>query len=379
MKGGAQLDSESSAIHHWKLIGLCLAGLVFSCLLLGRNLRDDIIANSDFQNFYAGGRLAFSGRLYDPESVMSVQREVTGTAVRSLMFSRPPFYAAAFWPLAQLPYRLSFAIWESLMLSCLAAFVWIWPFTHWRHTAIACCWSLPLAFSFVLGQDLPLVLLAVTAAFRLLLSKRLFAAGMVLAVCAIKPHLFLLLPLLIVGSRLWPMAGGLLTGGAALTIVSFFAGGFRWPLEFLRNALSQEITPMTINTTLHGLAKGNLAIELSLAGAVALATWVSVRRGGVQYGFAAILVGGSLAAHHAYLQDWVITLPALLLILARSAHEWQRLSTILLLAPLIYAPLLNGVPAVPCLVMLAFAFSMPFAAGRFASLSPLPATSRAQA
>jgi hypothetical protein len=76
---------------------------------------------------------------------------------------------------------------------------------------------------------------------------RRFAAGMVLALCSAKPHLFLLLPLLLLGRRMWSTIWGLLAGGALLAAVSFAAAGPHWPREFLSGARPARQPPSVVD------------------------------------------------------------------------------------------------------------------------------------
>jgi hypothetical protein len=76
---------------------------------------------------YAGSHLAGSRDLYNQRRMIQVEYETTGVGGESLQFTRPPYYAVLLWPLGRLPYRLSYAMWQSLSLAAVIAFVCLWP------------------------------------------------------------------------------------------------------------------------------------------------------------------------------------------------------------------------------------------------------------
>src|SRR5260370_1248805 len=55
-----------------------------------------------------------------------------------------------------------------------------------------------------------------------------FWAGMALCLCAIKPHLFILMPLVVIPQRRWRILAGAAVGGTILLALSFLVGGPNW-------------------------------------------------------------------------------------------------------------------------------------------------------
>ncbi len=289
---------------------------------------------NDFLMFYAGARLAGTPDLYgNPERVWQVQEETAGMANRALQFTRLPWVAAVLWPLGRLPYAAAYVVFQALSLAALAAFLALWPRPR-MNVALACAWSVPLSFAFAQAQDVTFLLLWVALAWRWH-EKRPWAAGAVLALCSAKFHLFLLLPLLIVGQRRWRMGGGLLGGGAALAAVSFAVAGPRWPVAYAASLMDPRINPgESFMPTLRGLVvgwPGAMAWEIVLGLAVAAAVWGVARRGDFAAGMGAVLVGGLLVAHHAYMADLTLLIPALL-----GAKLRPRWLAVALLAPVWY-------------------------------------------
>jgi len=235
-------------------------------------------------------------------------------------FTRPPFYAAFLWPLGRLPYPAAHAVWQLLNLAALAGFVVLWaPGTY---PVTLCCWFFPTWISFACGQDTPFVLLAVASAVLLLRKNRPFLAGVVFALCAIKFHLFLLLPLLILAKRLWRFSGGLLAGGTVLAGISVAVAGWDWParqFELLKlneaGESSQAFMP-NLNGLFHSFPAGHAFLAVTTL-AVVCGAWYVVRRSSIEHAISAMLIAGLLIGMHAFLYDCTLLLPYFLLLSVR--------------------------------------------------------------
>jgi hypothetical protein len=314
--------------------GAVIALALALAFLLFWPYRNDIQSGAnDFLQFYAGGRLAFTGDLYDGARVREVQLEALGKTSDVLRFTRLPYLAALLWPLARLPYQAAWALWIALGAAALVAFCWLWP----RPAAVAACLSVPALVGLANGQDVTFLLLWIGAAVALEHRGRPFAAGLVLSLCASKPHLFALLPLLLIAQRRWRLATGLAAGAAAVLALSFAAGGLRWPLQFYDTVTNPAIHARAgFMPNLHGLLRGIAALEGLLAAGVVAAHWRVVRRASFEYGLAATLTGGLLLSYHAYLADCVVLLPAALEVLAAAGPRALRLLAAFLISPLPY-------------------------------------------
>jgi hypothetical protein len=328
------------------LVLACLAGIACNALILGPALIHTARGENDFMGLYPGGRLAGGAGVYDSAQSLALQRQAVGYSNPRVVFCRPPYYAALTWPLARLPYFPAYLGFQALMAAALAAFIRFWPVTGWRTTLVAACWSLPLAQAFAIGQDVPALLAVIACTLVMLNRRRDFTAGLIFSLCAIKIHLFLLVPVWIVARRLWRFAGGLGAGGAALAVLSLAAAGPGGFAAFLRTASSPAVNPaIGIMPNLHGLFPGNAGLELAAALVVAGLTYFAARRGSQSWALAATLVGGLLTSHHAYLADCALLLPALLVMSAEADSAWQRRLALLLMAPVVYIGVFAG-PAV---------------------------------
>jgi len=332
----------------WVLAGLSVLAVSFLVWLAWLHRQRVFTGTNDFIAFYAGGRLAGTADLYDRDRVRQVQLERVGVTGEAWRFIRLPYYAALFWPLAQLPYRPAYLVWQLLSLGAAVGFVWQYRVAPRGVTTLMTCLSLPLAASFLNGQDLAWLLLWIALAAHWRGQDRPFLAGAVLALCAAKYHLFLLLPLLVIARREWRLGAGLAGGAAAIVAASFAAGGIDWPLKYYEVLTDPQIHPgAAVMPNLHGafsFAPSLAPLESAATALVAGAVWLVARWGSFEYGLAAVLAGGLLAGYHAYLPDCALLLPALLIVLTRSRWHWLRMVAMALLAPAVYFLVLLQTP-----------------------------------
>jgi hypothetical protein len=330
---------------------LALLGVLFSLGPAWTHRRRVLRGDNDFVAFYSGGRLAGTPYLYDRERVRQVQGERVGLTSEAWLFIRPPYYAALFWPLARLPYRAAYAVWQGICVGAVAAFVLLW---RRRGTLLAVCWSLPLGLSLMNGQDLPLLLLWIALALRAQERGQPLLAGILFALCAAKPHLLILLPVLIAAQRLWKLAVGLAAGGAALVAFCFLLAGPRWPWDMAAVLADPAVHPrLDLMPNLRG-AVGDW--HWALAPVVAAAVWRVARHESFHCGVAATLAGSLLVSFHAYLPDCAVLLPAGLIAASEAPGRPARWTAIALLTPLPYflPPPLVTVPVVALLAAMAF-------------------------
>jgi hypothetical protein len=320
----------------FRLTALCLLGIVCNALAFGPSLRFTATGHSDFMSIYSGTRLAFTGGMYNVDQNLRVMRESAGWENLHHLFLRPPFDALLMWPFGLLPYPKAAVAWEILIVLAVVLFCYFWPGNR-RMAALVCCWSLPLFDSLAEGQDIALLLLLIALAMREIRRGRPIAAALLLSLCSIKLHLFLLLPVLIFRRRLWRLGLGVLVGGAVLFAVSFLPGGWKWPanyLAILNNPISNpwaEVMP-----TVRGLASvlpHPMLWQVFGIAAVFVMVWVATRKFSFEYGLAAALIGGILVAPHAYPQDCALIIPALLVTYKFVSTTWERHFHVLLACP----------------------------------------------
>src|ERR1035438_5877587 len=149
----------------WSIV--ILAGVLFRAHIIHQLPPEVEYCAADFSAFYSGGSLVGSPQLYSPQAAFAAQERAIGCHHENLVFIKPPFYALLMWPFAQLPFLLAFYLFRVLVLAGVGLFLWSWPGNRWAAAA-ACAWSLPLAATFTVGQDVIFVLAAGMGADRVL-------------------------------------------------------------------------------------------------------------------------------------------------------------------------------------------------------------------
>lgn len=299
-------------LFRWAAMAAC--GLAPLMLLPAFWLRWGRLGGADFLPFYAAAKLLPGLRIYDPQAIYHVEIAALGGMRDALVFIRIPAFAALLWPLAQLPYATAHFLWFLVRALAAAGFVFAWPHNPRRATALAAAFFLPLAGALSGDQDTPLLLLSIALAERVG-PRRPFAAGLLLALCAAKPHLFLLLPIFlwVHRRRLIP---GFLAGGAALLALSFAVAGPRWPQAMLAVLRNPAIEPWGV-FNLHSLGLP-APLEIALTGAIAVGALAAILRLSDRIALAATLTAGILLSYHTSLADTALLLPAVLLFVGRT-------------------------------------------------------------
>ena len=261
----------------WIVWTIALMGLVANVAQWSQKYGQIAKGGNDFLDLYAGGKLAADPGLYDPARVAQVQWAAAGISGPAFLFSRPPAFAALLAPLALLPYRSAYFLFQALSLLALVLAVFLWPAGgHRAAVAFACCWSVPLSAAFANGQDVPFLLLWLSIVARLM-DRRPGLAGMVAALCMAKLHLFLLVPLWIVSQKRWRLGAGLAGGLLACAAASFALQGPDWIQRYVhlvRNPIQN--TDEAAMPNLHGLCSSfglPLGVELAMCGVVAWVVW----------------------------------------------------------------------------------------------------------
>jgi hypothetical protein len=318
-------------------IAVTVLGLALMLFLLWQVSDPIRAARNDFLPLYVASKLAGTGALYDPHAYYGFMIQRFAALHESLRFTRPPFYAALLWPLSFLSYETAYGVWWLLRIAALGAFVSLWRIPSRADTILFTVLSLPVFASLAAGQDTIFLLLFIALAFRWRDQGRDFHAGLVLSLCAIKFHLFVLLPLLFWRQRLGRMAAGFGVGAAALLALTFVVEGWRWPLDYFAVLTDGRVHPGPDSMpNLHGLFAGlpqGLYLEALASAAVIVAAWVSLRDASFPAGFALTLLGGLLLSFHSYLMDAAIVLPALLIVVAGTSRRWLKIAGALLLSP----------------------------------------------
>ena len=298
---------------------------------------------NDYASLYASARLVSTPYLYDADVSLQIRKDLADERSPVRQFIRLPFCAAMLWPLGRMTYLWSYWAFQILSLGALLASVFLWPGKR-IPLLLAYCWSLPASAVVAQGQDVFFLLLWITLVLRWA-DRRPLAAGLVMALCASKFHLFLPLPVLLAARREGRMAAGMGLSGALLVLVSFGVAGANWPERFLQTIASPVVSPgLDTMPNLHNLLSmlpGHTVWEWIIGLACVAMVSVVARRTSLQTGLAVALVAGMLTSVHSYLADCTLLVPALLL-LAGTGIGWLRLAATSLLVPIWYLLLIMG-------------------------------------
>ncbi|MBM6405970.1 DUF2029 domain-containing protein [Phycicoccus sp. CSK15P-2] len=208
----------------YPVVVIAVFGVVWTASLhSGAVLLPDLLAR------WSGGRLLVDGRaevLYDP-GVQSALQRVVVDAQRLSWFVSPPPVAVVFAPLGALAYPMAGLVWT---VGSAALLAWTAIRAARLHPALemlgtrrgmlvaASCQ--PVLELVGAGQDTALVLAALVGGASLLVEGREVLAGVVLAVGTVKPHLVLLVPVVLLLGRAWKALVALLAVTTAAVVAT---------------------------------------------------------------------------------------------------------------------------------------------------------------
>jgi Glycosyltransferase family 87 len=320
-------------------------GIALLSTLVGLQWNRVIRGQNDFVALYVGGKLVGTPDLYSRAANEAMIQSILGTTMESVTYTRPPFYAALLKPLAALPYLTAYAIFCAI---CLFSILWF-VVRFYKE-----CPSLPLFASFCIpvaaflpqGQDTPLLLMFAGVSILLTRQKKNFLAGLVLSLCAIKFHLFLIVPLLLLAKKQWRILGGAACGAGILFTLGVVTAGPQSTGQYvtmLRNPWINFNSEMMPN--LHGLVAtlgGRSWLEIGLAAVVLMAFfWLCYKTDDYEFLFALSLLCGLLVSFHSGIGDVILLLLVFVLIVHSCQDKALRIALAVTLTPL---PYFIGVP-----------------------------------
>lgn len=335
----------SNRVLHWIPVGL---GVVF-LLGLAYLQRDRAIrGQNDFVSFYVGGKLAGTPALYSRAANQTAIQSILGFPLENVTFIRPPFYAAMLKPLSALPYRVAYGLFSLATLSGI-----LWFVTRFSKECpplpFFAALSIPILSALCGGQDTPFLLVFLGLSILWTRQKRDFAAGLALSLCAIKFHLFLFVPILLLLKRKWRILGGAAVGSLVLTGLGVLVAGVDSMRAFLHTLNDPWINASAaVMPNIHGLVStmhGDMRLEAVLVALVAGSfLWAILRSDNYELLLGLSLVCGLLASFHSEVFDDILLLPAFVAIIGNSSNAPVRAAMALILTPVPYFMILAGAP-----------------------------------
>jgi hypothetical protein len=310
------------------------------------------LGHNDFLPRYTQGRMVGTGRMYDVEAGYQEQDRTVGFHVADRYHDRLPWQALLLALLGRLPYLPAYWMWVGLNLACFAILIrfWLLPRDYVLWGAV----FFPAAVSIIVGQDSLMAAACMLGVLLLANRGRDISAGLLLALCTMKPHLFLLVPVALAAQRRWRLLGSAIAGTLGLLAVSTAVAGLDWVPQLIAivrlvgrdSSLGVALRPSLFQ---FGINSATITAAAFLAIAICAAIW---RMRTLEASIAVAMLGSILLAPHTSVYDLPLLLVALpALPLGRYGH-WLRIA---LLTPVPYWALLHGSPWNACLPLLLLA------------------------
>jgi hypothetical protein len=289
--------------------------------------------SDDFVEFYAAGKLAGTGHLYDHQVIHDLEIKYH-PGILTLPFLRLPVEAWIMKPFSFLPFTAARISWFVISSIAAALCVLLWPTGTVATRAALAAWFLPFTNVVICGQDTVFFLLLSVIALRLFLAKREHSAGLAIGCCIFKYHLGLGLFVYLLAARKWrAMAAASISAG--IIVASSFV--FEGPLWFsrYRAALGSPVADVGVGSqpNFRGLlSRGSMGLgpEVLVALIFLIGTAIACRNIRPSTAISVALAVGLLVGHHAFQYDIVIALP-LVMELWVAGRRW-------IVAPLLCPP-----------------------------------------
>jgi Glycosyltransferase family 87 len=227
---------EAHAIAWMALIaGVILCGVSLVLGFHGRTFLGRPLGG-DFVEFYTIGKILNTypaPRIYDLELAVRLQHAILPAMDKTqmLVFVQAPYIAWLFRPFALLPYAWAYIAWLAFTaalyiagLGTLFAAVGLNRKDRKTGFLLALSWA-PFLFETWIGGQMAGLVFFLWALFIRLEKQREFVAGLVLSLCLFKPTLVALPAAMLLVSRRWRVASGLVVGGAGMALISIATVG----------------------------------------------------------------------------------------------------------------------------------------------------------
>jgi hypothetical protein len=270
----------------------------------------------DYAQFYFAGQLVADGKvgqIYDVDAYAPLAAKVRaeqGKVSICHYFNRPAFAALLCWPLALLSFAAGVKLTVGINLLLWGLLAWKLPV--WLGApGFLRVWLLsffPFVSSVALGQDTLAITLLITYSCCVLLKRNEALAGAVLALCLVKPHLIILLPVLLLLERKHRALIAFSLTASALGLLSFALIGVQGVRQWLRllQAPTTDFWPSSMGNLRAIELNFGMPAALALGAITLIAATVVLARGQFTERLSAALILTLLLSPHTYWQDYSV-------------------------------------------------------------------------
>jgi alpha-1,2-mannosyltransferase len=346
--------------------GIMVAVLEIGYLLCSPLPYDPVgyMVGRDFANSWLGGRLALSG---DPGAHFGVLaynaalKEVFGPDYPTHIWSYPPHFLLLTWPLALMPYVAAYVVYTLLGL---ALYLTVVSHGERRADHLLLLTLAPATIVNIWCGQAGFLVAALLVGGLIQLERRPILAGMLFGLLTIKPHLGLLIPLMLVLTGRWRTIAAAIVTAASLFLITALAFGTKVWVAYVNDAMPVQsgfllrdvehwmvhVPTAFMNVRIAGLPLATAIIAQALLSAAAIAgvVWTFRRRRDPVLSNALFITAIFAATPYAFNYDMVVFGFVAITLINRTDNE--PLDYWLLLAvwtvPFLTVPIgMAGVPA----------------------------------
>ncbi|MBL0170961.1 MAG: DUF2029 domain-containing protein [Gemmatimonadaceae bacterium] len=211
---------------------LLISAVIFAALVSRTPRQHGDWGTQDFIEYWAANQVvAAHGNPYDAVQMLAVEQASGRTDSIPFMMWNPPWLLVLMQRVLRLPFPSAAAAWigVNIIMNTVACVLIVSGYRRSRLSApdivpavLASLLSVPMVMTIQLGQVSLLLLLAVALLYWAMRARRDLIAGLALAMLSVKPHLFLLVVVLVaievVRARRWRLVVGAVAGISALLI-----------------------------------------------------------------------------------------------------------------------------------------------------------------
>jgi hypothetical protein len=236
---------NSAAARQFGILDFALwtALALLSCGLIAMDLRDaqgfvlpqGNMIGRDFLNAWAGARLALDGQVHDifvPQLYLRDLQWLLGRHVAFHAFSYPPTLLLFLWPLGLIGYIPALLIW--IVVTGAAYLTAARQYLRPEKVSLWLAALLPAAFVNVWAGHHGFIFSAIWLAAFAAIGKRPMVAGLLIALLTLKPHMGLLIAVLLLVRREWRTIGWATAGTVALVAASAAVFGVEAWMNYFR-------------------------------------------------------------------------------------------------------------------------------------------------